>query len=219
MNFCQVPRCPHHLFLEKSMKKFKFSILDLIKVAISNNGYCLSESYYGVKFKYRWRCEYGHEWDAKFEKIKVGQWCPECAKKRNAENRYKYTIEDLQNIASAKGGQCLSNEFRGLGAKYKWQCDSGHSWTANASNLISLRRWCPECGRQKSDLSRRRYTIEDLKIFAKKKGGECLSSEYHGVVAKYTWRCSLEHVWDASFHKIKNGDNWCPVCARVEGGV
>ncbi|MBP1167232.1 hypothetical protein JOE44_004116 [Chryseobacterium sp. PvR013] len=60
-----------------------------------------------------------------------------------------------------------------------------------------------------------KYSIEDLKEFALAKNGKCLSNVFLGVEKKYDWKCSEGHIWKASFHKIKNGGNWCPTCALI----
>ena len=127
-----------------------------------------------------------------------------------------YNISFLKELAKSFGGDCLSDKYTSMSDKYHWICSEGHKWSSKAQNVKSLGRWCPKCGRIKSDLSRRKYKIGDLIEYAENKGGKCLSETFHGVTEKYKWQCAEGHVWDASFHNIKNSGTWCPECAIME---
>lgn len=59
--------------------------------------------------------------------------------------------------------------------------------------------------------------LEEMKRLAKKRGGECLSSEYVDSRVKLEWQCKEGHVWIASPHDIKQG-RWCPECASNKKG-
>jgi len=50
-------------------------------------GECSSTEYLGVRLKYRWRCEKGHEWYARWDSVRAGSWCPRCAATRTAKIR------------------------------------------------------------------------------------------------------------------------------------
>jgi len=58
---------------------------------------------------------------------------------------------------------------------------------------------------------RRKYTIEDMQEWARRKGGRCLSRKYDGAHAHLKWRCKSLHVWWAKPTNIKSG-KWCPKC-------
>lgn len=51
---------------------------DLIKLAKTRNGECLSKKYIGTKTKYQWKCEYDHVWESSYNSVKYGIWCPHC---------------------------------------------------------------------------------------------------------------------------------------------
>lgn len=63
------------------------------------------------------------------------------------------------------------------------------------------------------------YTIEDLKEYAKSKGGDCLSKKYTNIDKRYKWLCSEGHTWFASFHSVYHHNTWCPICAHRGGGA
>jgi hypothetical protein len=127
------PVCGH----TKSGKK-RLTIEEMRKLAVDNRGQCLSEFYINSDSKLKWMCEKGHIWEALPLSIKKGHWCPVCAGNIILE------FEQLQKIASDRGGKCLSNVYLGNHKKYEWQCSEGHTWFATYSNIY-IGRWCPEC--------------------------------------------------------------------------
>lgn len=64
-------------------------------------------------------------------------------------------------------------------------------------------------------MGRKKYTIEDLKKYAEKKNGKCLSNIYGNCDSKYKWMCSNGHVWLTSWSHIYNKGSWCPKCSHV----
>lgn len=51
---------------------------ELSELAIKNGGKLLSNHYHNNKTKLTWMCHHGHEWDARPNDIKSGQWCSVC---------------------------------------------------------------------------------------------------------------------------------------------
>ena len=64
------------------------------------------------------------------------------------ETKQPITIEIIREMASQKGGKCLSEEFIKNQNKLKWQCKEGHIWDA-PFNSIKSGSWCPVCNRIK----------------------------------------------------------------------
>jgi hypothetical protein len=56
-----------------------------------------------------------------------------------------------------------------------------------------------------------KYTLTDLKKYAQKKDGICLSDLYMPN-DYFLWQCKYGHRWKAPFDRIKKG-HWCPKCA------
>ena len=176
------------------------TIEDMQELAKAKGGICLSKSYTFTHIKLKWQCEKGHIWEASPTLIRRGTWCPYCA------HRAKLTIEEMQELAKAKGGKCLSDRYIDTKTKMKWQCKEGHIWEAAPSHMKE-NHWCPYCaGVQKK-------TIKDMQELAKAKSGKCLSTEYVNSKTKLLWQCKEGHQWMANPHNIKSG-KWCPVCAR-----
>ena len=58
-----------------------------------------------------------------------------------------------------------------------------------------------------------RYTIHEMRTWAKYRGGECISEEYLGCKVKLKWQCKEGHIWEAPPNSIMNSNSWCPYCA------
>jgi hypothetical protein len=111
----------------------------------------------------------------------------------------------LRAIAEDRGGRLVSVKAKGISEPLVWECGSGHSWRAIVK---SVRRgsWCPHCA------GRARGTIEEMQALAATRGGQCVSTEYEGSLARYLWRCQEGHTWRVQPAAIKDG-KWCPHCA------
>lgn len=115
------------------------------------------------------------------------------------------TIEDVQNIASAHGGRCLSTSFSGVRVKLTWECSEGHQWQAQPRH-IARGGWCPFCR------GVAKHTIEQMRALAQSRGGRCLSTRYINSHANMIWQCSNGHVWKAAPSDVLLG-RWCRRCA------
>jgi hypothetical protein len=187
-------------------KKTKLTIEELQRIAEERGGKCLSKKYINNYTKLKWRCKEGHKWEAISTSIKYAKtWCPVCAKKI-LEDKLKLTIEEMQQIAKARGGKCLSKEYIDCRTKLKWRCKEGHEWETTPDS-IKRGTWCPYCHKKA------KLTIEDMQRIAEERGGECLSKEYIGSQTKLRWKCKEGHEWEARPVNTKRG-SWCPYCAK-----
>jgi len=160
----------------------------------------LSKEYWDSKTKLAWRCSKGHTWDASPAHIKAGSWCGACGRASQ-----KYTIEEMKKLAGKHGFKCLSDSYINSRTKLKWKCAKGHIWMSSASSILQG-HYCPHCS------GKAKKTIEDMKAFAKKKGGKCLSEKYINIYTKLKWQCSKGHVWSAEPSNIMHNGTWCGHC-------
>ena len=63
----------------------------------------------------------------------------------------KFTIDDLRDFASEKGGECLDEEYKGVKKVYRFKCVKGHSFGERWSEMRSKtdRDWCHQCAMQR----------------------------------------------------------------------
>ncbi len=116
----------------------------------------------------------------------------------------------MREMASERKGKCLSKKYTNAMTKLKWQCQKGHIWEATPYSIKSRKSWCPVCAISKNAESRK-FTIQDMRDIAEKRGGRCLSKKYVSNIANLKWRCSNGHIWEAVPKVIKRG-GWCPMC-------
>ena len=125
--------------------------------------------------------------------------------------RPRLTIQDMQETADVRGGNCISKRYFGSSRKLLWECSGGHRWKA-APEQVRYGSWCPECKRQKLSIPRK-HDIQAMKKLAQTKGGRCVSQTYINPITKLKWECSRGHQWEATPNNIQQG-RWCPLCPR-----
>lgn len=59
---------------------------------------------------------------------------------------------------------------------------------------------------------REMYTINQMEVYARNKGGDCLSKQYKSLNSKLKWQCSKGHVWTAIPASVFKRGSWCPHC-------
>lgn len=188
-------------------------------IAVARGGKLLSQFYIDATTKLHWRCGEGHTWYTIPHSIKRGSWCRLCGFKRAAEKmrglrrtpgKPAHTIEEMQALAKAKNGVCLSPVYENSKTKLLWRRAKGHEWEARGSH-VREGHWCPKCGHEKL-AALFALTIDDMKKTAAEHGGECLSASYVNARQKLLWRCGKGHQWEAIGNSVRRG-SWCPVCA------
>jgi len=173
------------------------------KLALLRGGKCLSGEYLGFNIKLKWKCEKGHIWQTSPSQVKNGYWCPKCGIERRS-----FDIEKMRELASKKGGKCLSSDYINNKSVLKWQCNQGHIWETSAG-IIMAGHWCPDCANIK-----KKHPIKIYIDYAKSKGGVCLTPQISDDSTKLRFRCALDHEWETTGHIIHKG-NWCPICGQL----
>jgi len=56
----------------------------------------------------------------------------------------KSTIEEMQEIAKSRNGECLSIAYINGKSYLEWKCSNNHTWKAKACT-IKEGKWCPHC--------------------------------------------------------------------------
>jgi len=169
---------------------------DLKNIANKRGGKCLSEVYINDYTKLLWECKEGHRWESVPASIKQNTWCPYCA------GIVKKTIEQMQILATKRGGKCISRKYNNNRNKLTWECSKVHKFEMTPGQAKN--HWCPYC-------AGRGRTIHDMNNIAHKKGGKCLSDSFMGMTKKHLWECREGHQWEAVPDSIRRG-SWCPTC-------
>jgi hypothetical protein len=204
-SICQGHWCPR-CFYETIRPRSMLTIEEMHKMARKRGGKCLSREYGGSFTKLKWQCRKGHVWLAIPHHIRQGHWCPHCA------HESRRTIKDMQKIARKRGGKCLSTAYVSRDSKLRWQCAKGHEWEARPEN-IKRGSWCPKCAAE-ARAAKKKFTIEQMRKIARKRGGKCLSTVYVSTLSRLRWQCRKGHEWNAFPGNIIYHKEWCPDCAK-----
>lgn len=178
-------------------------------LAAKYGGQCLSRTYISSTKKLRWQCAENHQFTMSLTTVKRGHWCRKCSHKRTAD-KLRGTLAEMQEIARARGGDCLSTEYINSATKLTWRCAEGHIWQTTPAKVKSG-TWCRECAGVAPG------TIEEMHRIAQERGGRCLSRRYLGRRKKLWWKCGYGHKkWAAEPGNIRMG-SWCPECSKGLG--
>lgn len=152
--------CPDCYEEVRGEKRRVYTIEDACREAEKVGGNCLSREYKNYNDKLEWECVNGHKFDMKFGHVKDGHWCRICGYEKIAKSRRSYTIEDMREIASKYGGECLSIKYHSINKKLKWKCSNGHEFEKSYGH-ISRGQWCSVCSLGLNE-SKCRYILENL---------------------------------------------------------
>lgn len=193
----------------KCAKIQKLEIKEFIRIARQRGGKLLSTEYINSATPLLWRCAQGHSWWAEPGRVKdskygFGTWCRVCAYLAQRGRRHpEVTLEDMQEIARQRGGECVSEFYVNANTKMKWRCARGHEWMANRT--IIKRSWCPECAKK--------LEFEQVEATAVDHGGKLLSprSKFVNGASIVRWQCAAGHRWKDTVLRVRQGA-WCPRC-------
>jgi hypothetical protein len=114
-------------------------------VGMERGGKLISRKYLGIFENLEWECREGHRFKAAPNNVKnSGSWCPKCVGKGK-------NIEDMQAVAVARGGKCLSEGYVNSITPLLWECEEGHQWKARPNNVV-FGTWCPVCANMRKSL-------------------------------------------------------------------
>lgn len=119
------------------------NIAEARALAFRKGGRCLSEDYKNAKTHLLWECSSRHQWATTFNQVKRGSWCPKCANQQQAD-RQRGTLEEMQGIAKARGGRCLSDKYVDSFTKLDFECSNGHLFQLKP-NRLKQGGWCKFC--------------------------------------------------------------------------
>lgn len=169
-----------------------------------------------------WRCEKGHEWQAKVASRAGGCGCPVCAGKAvvSGENDLAacYPAVAAQWHPTKNGGLTPERVSPSSNQKAWWLCEKGHDYRAVVSSRTERGTGCPYCAGRKvlpgfNDLE----TVEPE-----------VAAQWHptmnapltprmvtsGSRRKVWWQCPSGHAWKAVIYsRTGPGKCGCPVCA------
>ena len=116
-------------------------------------------------------------------------------------------IARLREDASEYGHTLLSNDYRGASEPLVFRCHHGHKFKRRPINFHRGQTNCPEC------IGLKHLTIEQMRDYAKTRGGICLSTSYKNSKTQLEWHClEHDHRFSLPWNKVKSSGRWCKFC-------
>ena len=184
------------------------------------NGNLRPESFFAnSNKKVWWKCNKGHEWQAKIINRNKGTGCPYCSGQKVFKG-----YNDLQTINPSlakewnyeRNGDLKPESFTAnSGKKIWWKCSNGHEWRISIKNRNNG-SGCPYCSRQKilkgyNDLETINPNL--AKEWNYEKNGDLKPENFTANShIKVWWKCEHGHEWQAIIASRNNGRG-CPYCA------
>lgn len=117
----------------------KIASIERVKDFVEQQGGTVSGKIENMQSKLNFTCSDGHLWNASAASVLLNKtWCPHCS------GHIKIDISVFHKIAEARGGKCLSNEYKTQKDKLEFICANNHCWKARAGH-IKAGHWCPYC--------------------------------------------------------------------------
>ena len=187
----------------------KLTLKEIQLIANKRGGKCLSEKYINNATYLKFKCENEHIWNARPDKIKLGQWCPNFPCNKSTKGTIQRMQELAKKIDKYGKGKCLSTKYVNTNTKLLWKCgDDTHPSFEKKPVYVGQGHWCEKCGGSEKG------TIDKAHAGAKKRGGKCLSLEYKNAYTPLLWECMHGHQWSSKPTHIINKGSWCPYCAK-----
>lgn len=178
----------------------------------------LSKQWLGQKMNHQFHCAHGHTWAQSGRSALSYISCAICTNGRRKQSETQLLpdgLKRLQQAAKRHGGECLSQTYLGVTAKYAFRCAQGHEWQVRGASVMNANRWCPRCRHWPID--RDQWQVDGLTRLqeaAANHKGTCLAEAYTGANAYYRFRCTLGHEWNAKASHILAG-TWCKRCMTL----
>ena len=159
-----------------------------------------------------WKCNSGHQWNAKVATRSNGHGCPICINQQVLVG-YNDLATTNPDLAKEADGWDPTTVTVKSGMVHSWKCNSGHQWKTNVATR-SNGHGCPICSNKKilvgyNDLA---TTNPDL---AKEADGWDPTTVTKGANLKRRWKCEYGHQWQAKVANRNKGDN-CPICSNQQ---
>ena len=170
-----------------------------------------------------WKCEKGHEWQARVSHRCNGIGCPICAGHQvlKGYNDLATTkpelVKEWDYEKNNELGVSPDKVTYGSGIKVWWKCENGHEWKT-AICMRTRGNGCPICANQQllvgyNDLE---TTHPELaKEWNYEKNKNLLPSQVtFGSSKKVWWKCSQGHEWETIIAHRVNKYTGCPICSN-----
>jgi hypothetical protein len=121
-----------------------------------------------------------------------------------------WTIDDVKEHAIIRGGECLTDIYRGTREKYKFRCHRGHIFESRLSHVLHCDRWCSKCiiyvGEEITrKIMTKLFGTDFYKVHPKWLNGMELDGFNNELMIAFEYDGKQHHKFLKMFHKTKEG--------------
>lgn len=161
--------------------------------------------------KKKWKCKDGHEYESVIAAQVNGGGCSVCSGHQVLKG-----FNDLETVnpevAAQASGWDPSTVTAGSGAKRKWICEKGHTWTAPVVSRKLAHLGCPTCYGKKVLAGFNDLASLFPAIAAEANGWNPAEvTAYSG--RRMSWRCSKGDTWTVAIRDRTFQNSGCPYCS------
>lgn len=170
----------------------------------------LSKVYVRNNIKMDFKCEKGHNFDARPDTVFRGHWCPDCAGLK------KHTLTHIREHIEKRypGSILLSTNYLNSKKKLDFICENKHNFSLRTNSLLSG-QWCSFCADEKRGNSTRQ-SFEFIRNKILKLHPKCTILEngvnYKKVTSKVAALCEDGHRFFITPADLFHKGVWCPDC-------
>lgn len=169
---------------------------------------------------YNWSCKCGSPVQLTYTQAVEGGGCPKChtdqmIKKEILENCRAAGIK-VVNLEALSTDGSVSSAFD---FQLNLVCKSGHSYSKSVKSArhTSAGVTCPDCNRNESLKSTRKYGLEFFRSYAKERGGVCKNTSYERTADTLHFECKYGHDWSIMARYLISAKSWCSKCKVNRG--
>ena len=167
-----------------------------------------------------WKCERGHEWQARAYAIKAGCACPYCSGRLPivGETDLATVHPHLIKMWSPRNKLLPTEVTAASHKKVWWICEKGHEWEAKIDTVTIMGCGCPYCAGKRAipgETDLETLCPELTKQWDWEKNGKLRPSTLlPSSHEKVWWLCELGHSYQAViFSRSREKGTGCPYCA------
>jgi len=178
----------------------------------------------GTNAKVWWRCEEGHEWEARVNKrIYGGSGCPVCTGQKVLAG-YNDLATTFPKVAQqwhpTRNGNLTPDQVTaGSNVSVWWRCEEGHECQAPVDRRTSGGSGCPVCTGQKVLAGYNDLATTFPKVAQQwhltRNADRTPDQVTAGSGTKVWWKCPSGHEWQAVVYSRTSAGSGCPTCWQL----
>lgn len=194
----------------------KLSYEQVKKVFEEERGFVLLDTDYVNKdFPMNYVCTCGTQSKMSYNNARKGKSCSECRREKVSKAKLKYTAETVADIFKENGCE-VTDVYNGDWNKpIDYLCVCGNESKILLRHFLNGHR-CQKCRSKKVGDTKRKYTIDDIKIMFETQGKELLETNpFRNSITPMKYKCSCGEISSITLSNFLKGKD-CFHCGNIK---